>query len=152
DYAGTEGELTGWDACFFCLGISSTGMTEADYRRVTLDYTVAAGRALSSRNPGMTFVFVSGAGTDSKSSTMWARGKGEAENAILDMPFKAAYAFRPGFIEPMHGITSRTRLYRVGYVAMRPFFPVLKLILGKNILTSDQVSRAMLNAVRKGFG
>ena len=127
DYSRVSGELTGYDACFFCLGISSAGMSEADYRRVTVDIAVAAGRALVAANPGMTFVFVSGAGTDStgKSRTMWARVKGEAENAILALPFKGAYAFRPGFIRPLHGITSRTRSYRVLYAIMWPFVPLV---------------------------
>src|SRR5262249_51131414 len=95
DYASAGGELASYDACFFCLGVSSTGMSEADYRRVTYDIAIAAARALVVKNPDMTFVFVSGAGTDStgKSRTMWARVKGEAENAILALPFKGKYAF-----------------------------------------------------------
>jgi uncharacterized protein YbjT (DUF2867 family) len=100
-------------------------MSEADYRHVTVDIAVAAGRALVAANPGMTFIFVSGTGTDStgKSRTMWARVKGEAENAIFALPFKASYAFRPAFIRPMHGITSRTRSYRVMYAILGPVVP-----------------------------
>src|SRR5205823_13864758 len=101
-------------------------------------------------NPGMTFVFVSGAGTDANSKTMWARVKGEAENAIFAMPFKAACAFRPGFIRPMHGITSRTRSYRILYAIFTPLFPVIKALFPRFVLTTEQVGRAMLNAVRKG--
>src|SRR5579864_7886858 len=94
DYSAVADQLAGYDACFFCLGVSSAGMSEADYRRVTYDIAVAAARALVDRNPGMTFIFVSGAGTDStgKSGSMWARVKGETENAILALPFKGKYA------------------------------------------------------------
>ncbi len=98
----------------------------------------------------MTFVFVSGAGTDANSKTMWARVKGEAENAILAMPFKAAYAFRPGFIRPMHGITSRTVSYRIFYALFTPLFPILKALFPKLAITGDQIAKAMLNAARKG--
>jgi uncharacterized protein YbjT (DUF2867 family) len=149
-YAGVEAELTGYDACFFCLGVTSAGMSEADYRRVTVDIAAAAGRTLAPRNPGMTFVFVSGAGTDLSSSTMWARVKGEAENAVLALPFKAAYAFRPAFIRPMHGITSRTFAYRLFYTVLAPIFPLFKALFPKHYLTTEQIGRAMLNAVRKG--
>ena len=149
-YAGVEAELTGYDACFFCLGVASAGMSEADYRRVTVDIAVAAGRTLAARNPGMTFVFVSGAGTDLSSSTMWARVKGQAENAVLSLPFKAAYAFRPAFIRPMHGIKSRTFFYRLFYAALAPIFPLFKALFPKHYLTTEQIGRAMLNAVRKG--
>src|ERR1700722_9569703 len=100
DLSAIEGELGGYDACFFCLGISSAGMSEADYRRVTYDVTLAAAQAIQKRSPDLTFVYVSGTGTDSteKGRTMWARVKGATENAILAMPFKASYMFRPGYI------------------------------------------------------
>jgi uncharacterized protein YbjT (DUF2867 family) len=150
DYSDAGAGLAGWDACFFCLGVTSAGMSEADYRRVTLDIAVAAGRALSSLNPGMTFVFVSGAGTDPRSRTMWARVKGQAEEAVLAMPFKAAYAFRPAFILPMHGITSRTRVYRLFYAVLGPLFPLLKRLAPGHVSTLEQVARAMLRAARDG--
>ncbi|MGO9833416.1 MAG: NAD(P)H-binding protein [Polyangiaceae bacterium] len=152
DYSPVSGELAGYDACFFCLGISSAGMSEADYRRVTVDIAAAAGRALVAANPGMTFIFVSGAGTDStgKSQTMWARVKGEAENAILALPFKGAYAFRPGFIRPMHGIKSRTRSYRVLYAIMWPFVPLAMALFPRQVTTTEKIGRAMLNVARQG--
>jgi uncharacterized protein YbjT (DUF2867 family) len=152
NFAEVEDTLRGYDACFFCLGISSAGMSEADYRRITLDITVAAAETLSRLNPGMTFVFVSGAGTDSteKGSVMWARVKGAAENAVLRQPFKASYMFRPGFIRPLHGITSRTRAYRVAYVVMWPFLPLLRLVLGQSMLTTESIGRAMLIAAKRG--
>jgi uncharacterized protein YbjT (DUF2867 family) len=152
DYTKVAGELTGYDACFFCLGISSAGMSEADYRRVTVDIAVAAARTLVQVSPGMTFVFVSGRGADAtgKSRTMWARVKGEAENAILALPFKAAYVFRPAFIRPMHGITSRTRSYRVLYAVLRPFVPLVEALSPGQVTTTERIGRAMLNVARHG--
>ena len=110
DFSGSERELSGYDACFYCLGVSAAGMKEADYAHVTYDFALAAARALAKLNPGMTFIYVSGAGTDSseKGRSMWARVKGRTENALLALPFKAKFMFRPGVIQPMHGITSRT--------------------------------------------
>jgi uncharacterized protein YbjT (DUF2867 family) len=152
DYSSISAQLAGYDACFFCLGISSAGMSEADYRRVTVDIAVAAARALVQASPGMTFVFVSGRGADAtgKSRTMWARVKGEAENAILALPFKAAYVFRPAFIRPMHGITSRTRSYRVLYAIIRPIVPLVAALVPDQVTTTERIGRAMLNVVRYG--
>ena len=150
DYNGVEAELDGYDACFFCLGVTSAGTPEADYRRIMLDLPVAAAKMLSARNRTMTFVLVTGAGTDANSPTMWARVKGEAENAIFAMPFKAAYAFRPGIIQPMHGESSRTRMYRIFYAISRPLLPVIRAVAPNAFLTTEQMGRAMLNAVRKG--
>jgi uncharacterized protein YbjT (DUF2867 family) len=152
DYSAVSGDLAGYDACFFCLGVSSAGMSEADYRRVTVDITAAAGRALAQANPAMTFIFVSGTGTDStgKSRTMWARVKGEAENAVFALPFKAAYAFRPAFIRPMHGITSRTRSYRVMYAILWPLVPAFVALFPRLATTTEKIGRAMLNVARRG--
>jgi hypothetical protein len=152
DYSGVAGELSGYDACFFCLGVSSTGMSEPDYRRVTYDIAVAAARTLVEKNPGMTFIFVSGAGTDptGKSRTMWARVKGQAESAILALPFKGKYVFRPAFIRPKHGITSRTRSYRILYAIFRPLFPLLNALFPRYVTTTERVGRAMLNVARHG--
>jgi uncharacterized protein YbjT (DUF2867 family) len=152
DYSGVASDLAGYDACFFCLGVSSAGMSEADYRRVTVDIAVAAGRALVAANPGMTCIFVSGTGTDSTgtSRTMWARVKGEAENAIFALPFKAAYAFRPAFIRPLHGITSRTRSYRVLYAILRPLLPLVMALFPRQATTTEKIGRAMLHVARHG--
>jgi uncharacterized protein YbjT (DUF2867 family) len=151
DFSSAEAQLRGYDACFWCLGVTSAGMSEADYTRVTVDYTAAAASVLARVNPGMTFVFISGAGSDSTgtSRTMWARVKGKGENAVLALPFKRAYAFRPAFIQPLHGITSRTRLYRLGYVLTTPLFPLLKLF-PSYVTTTDQLAAAMLRAARHG--
>jgi uncharacterized protein YbjT (DUF2867 family) len=151
DFSAIEAELTGLDACFFCLGVSSAGMTEESYRRVTYDMTMAAAQTLLKLNPSLTFIFVSGAGTDSteRGRTMWARVKGETENALLRMPFKAAYMFRPGFIQPQHGIISRTKLYRIFYAVSGPIFPLLRRF-PKYVTTTEQLGRAMLEVVRHG--
>jgi|SRR5450432_961543 len=152
DYTAVAGELAGYDACFFCLGVTSAGMSEADYRKVTVDIAVAAARVLVEKSPQMTFIYVSGAGSDStgKSRTMWARVKGEGENAILAMPFKARFVFRPAFIRPLHGITSRTASYRVLYAILRPFVPSITALFPKQVTTTERVGRAMLAVARDG--
>jgi uncharacterized protein YbjT (DUF2867 family) len=152
DLAAIEDQLVGLDACFFCLGVSAAGMTEAAYQRVTLDLTLAVATTLSRLNPGMTFGYISGAGADSseKGRIMWARVKGRTENALLRLPFKAVYLFRPGAIQPLHGITSRTRLYRILYRVLGPFLPLLKKISPDNLTTTEQLGRAMLRAAQNG--
>jgi uncharacterized protein YbjT (DUF2867 family) len=152
DVVATEDRLSRYDACFFCLGVSSAGMTEEAYPQVTYDLTTAIAATLARINPVMTFVYVSGSGTDSseKGRSMWARIKGRTENALLGMPFRAAYMFRPGFIEPLHGIQSKTRSYRLFYAAFRPLFTVLHRVLPWWILTTEEVGRAMLIAARDG--
>jgi uncharacterized protein YbjT (DUF2867 family) len=152
DLSSLETELTGYDACFFCLGISSAGMGEANYMRITYDITLAVARTLSKHSPAMVFIYVSGTGTDSteQGRTMWARVKGKTENALLQMPFKAAYMFRPGFIQPLHGIKSKTPLYRYMYTLTSPLHPVLKALFPRWVTTTEQVGRAMLNAVKHG--
>jgi uncharacterized protein YbjT (DUF2867 family) len=150
DFTAVESELWGYDACFFCLGVTSVGMTEEAYRRITYDMAVATAKAVLARNPSMKFVLVTGAGTDASSRTMWARVKGQAENAILAMPFKGKYVFRPGFIQPMHGITSRTRAYRILYAVFGFLFPVFKLVFPRHVTTTEQVGKAMLAVVKRG--
>jgi uncharacterized protein YbjT (DUF2867 family) len=145
-------DLAGFDACFFCLGVTSAGMTEADYRRVTFDLTLGIARALAAKNPAMTFVYVSGAGTDSsgRGRLMWARVKGETENALLRLPFKAAFMFRPAAIQPLHGIRSRTGLYQAIYVATRPLLPLLRRWFPRYVTTTEEVGLAMLDVARHG--
>jgi len=151
DFRALEPELSGFDACFFCLGISSAGMSEEDYRRITYDITIAAAQTLVKLNPGMTFVYISGAGTDSsgRGGVMWARVKGQTENVLLAMPFKAAYMFRPALIVPLHGIKSRTRLYRVFYDLLKPVLPFL-LRFPKYVTTTEKLGQAMLVAAKRG--
>jgi uncharacterized protein YbjT (DUF2867 family) len=152
DFSAIEPELSGLDACFFCLGVSSAGMAEEDYHRVTYDFTMAAARTLARLNPGMTFIYVSGTGTDSteRGRIMWARVKGKTENALLGLPFKAAYMFRPGVIQPLHGIKSKTKLYRALYAVTGPLFPVLKALFPKYVTTTEQLGRAMLKVAKQG--
>ena len=152
DFKSVERRLTGYDACFFCLGVSAAGMSEAEYRRVTYDLTLAAARTLARVSPAMTFVYVSGAGTDDseRGRSMWARVKGQTENALRQLPFAASVMFRPGIIQPLHGIRSRTRLYRVGYVMARPLFPLLEAVAPRLVTTTERVGRAMLQVARHG--
>jgi uncharacterized protein YbjT (DUF2867 family) len=135
------------DACFWCLGVSSAGMSEVEYTRITHDFTIAAANALA--RPTMTFIFVSGSGADG--SAMWARVKRRTEVALSAMPFKAVYVFRPGLIQPLHGIRSRTRLYNVLYPLLYPLVLVAKRVVPRSITDTDRVGRAMLNVARKGF-
>jgi uncharacterized protein YbjT (DUF2867 family) len=152
DFTAIESQLSGYDACFFCLGATSAGLSEAQYRRLTYDITLTAAQTLCRLNPDMTFIFVSGAGTDSTEHgrTMWARVKGATENALLRLPFKAAYMFRPGAIQPLHGIKSKTASYRVLYTLTRPLLPLLLPLLPKYMTTTEQLGRAMITAARKG--
>jgi uncharacterized protein YbjT (DUF2867 family) len=152
DYAGLDGQLSGFDACFFCLGVSSAGMDEAAYTRLSYELTMQAARTLSRLNPLMTFIYVSGAGTDSteRGGSMWARVKGRTENALQRLPFKAVYLFRPGMIQPLHGARSKTASYRVFYTLFKPLLPLLRAAFPRQILSTESVGLAMLEAVRRG--
>jgi uncharacterized protein YbjT (DUF2867 family) len=152
DLAGLDAELASCDACLFCLGVSAVGLSEEQYTKITHDLTLAIANRLVALNPAMTFLFVSGAGTDSseQGGAMWARVKGKTENALLRLPFKASYMIRPGVIQPRHGIRSKTRLYRVAYAALSPLVPVLKLVFPRHITDTDKISRAMIKVARSG--
>jgi len=151
-YSSIEAELKGFNACFFCLGVSSAGMSEQQYENLTYTLTLAAAETLSRLNPAMTFVYVSGAGTDSseKGLVMWARVKGKTENALLRLPFKAAYMFRPGVIQPVHGARSKTTAYRIGYALAKPVLPFLRHLLPRYILTTEEIGRAMIHVAKRG--
>jgi uncharacterized protein YbjT (DUF2867 family) len=153
DLSGIEPELVGFGACFFCLGVTSAGMSELAYTRLTYDLTLAVARTLVRTSPGMTFVYVSGLGTDSSEGgrLMWARVKGRTENALLALPFKAAYMFRPGYIQPRHGVRSRTRWYRLVYALVAPLYPALKALAPGAVTTTAQLGRAMLSVARQGY-
>jgi uncharacterized protein YbjT (DUF2867 family) len=152
DLAAHESALRGFDACFFCLGVSSAGMTEAAYHRLTYDLTLAVAQALAPLNPDMVFTYVSGAGTDSseRGASMWARVKGKTENALLRLPFKAVYLLRPGMIQAKHGARSKTPLYRWTYLAFMPVMPLLRAAMPNQVATTETMGQAMLNAVRRG--
>jgi uncharacterized protein YbjT (DUF2867 family) len=150
DLSGLEAQSAGLDACFFCLGVSSMGMTEEAYRRVTYELTLSVAQTLVGLNPRLTFIYVSGAGTDSseKGRSMWARVKGQTENALLRLPFKTVCMFRPGLIVPLHGARSKTRLVRLTYILTWPILPLLRLL--PSVTTTEKVGRAMLRVAREG--
>jgi uncharacterized protein YbjT (DUF2867 family) len=153
DGASYAAELTGLDACFFCLGVSSAGMTEEDYRHLTYDLTIAVAKEIAAHNPSLCFIYVSGAGTDSteRGRTMWARLKGATENALLAMPFRSAFMFRPGIIQPLDGIRSKTRAYRILYMLTAPVLPLLRRAFPNSILTTREIGQAMLAVARNGW-
>ena len=148
NYSTIEEKLAGFNACFFCLGVSSSGMTEQDYHLITHDYAVKAAEVLSDKNPDMTFCFISGAGTDEtgKSRMMWARVKGKAENSLKSFPFNNLYLFRPAFIHPQKGIKPSYTFYKI----IGPFYPLLRFIFPKYISTTEEVGQAIINAVLYG--
>lgn len=151
-YESVEEELANFDACFFCVGVTSSGVSEKNYVHLTYDMTLAAAEALSRHNPRMVFVYVSGAGADSseKSRIMWERVRGRTENALLKLPFRGVYIFRPGMIQPLDGIRSKTAAYRVFYSMTKPLLPMLRAALPNYVLTTRQVGQAMLAVVRNG--
>jgi uncharacterized protein YbjT (DUF2867 family) len=153
DFSAIESQLAGFDACFFCLGVSSVGMGEERYRHLTYDITMAAARMLAQLNPQMVFVYVTGRGTDSteQGRLMWARVKGKTENDLLKLPFKAAYMFRPAGIQPLHGIRSKTAWVQGIYVAAAPLLSLLSRVAPRYMTTTEQVGRAMITVARDGF-
>jgi uncharacterized protein YbjT (DUF2867 family) len=150
DLTPIEGDLAGYDACFYCLGVSSVGLDEAAFTRICYDYPVAAARTLATLNPDLTFVYVSGAGTNPTGRAMWARVKGRTELAVIDT-VKNGYAFRPGFIQPTHGARSKTDWYRRAYAVTAPLVPLFERVAPKYVTTTDRLGRAMLRAARTGF-
>jgi uncharacterized protein YbjT (DUF2867 family) len=153
DFSAIEPELTGYDACFFCLGVTSIGLDEERYRHLTYDITMAAATALAKLNPGMVFTYVTGAGTDSteRGRVMWARVKGKTENDLLKLPFRAAYMFRPAGIQPLHGIRSKTAWVQAAYVATAPLLSLLTRVAPKYMTTTEQLGRAMIKVARDGY-
>jgi uncharacterized protein YbjT (DUF2867 family) len=153
DFSGVESQLAGYDACFYSIGVTSSGMTEESYSRVTSDMTLAAAETVARLNPQMTFLLISGAGSDSteKGRVVWARVKGRTENAVLRLSFKAAYVFRPGMIQPLHGIRSKTQSYRVMYAVMSPVLPLLRWLLPQYVTTTELLGRAMIHVVQIGY-
>ena len=148
-----ESQLVGFDACLFCLGVSALGMTEEAYTRVTYDLTMAVARTLLRTSPNLTFIYISGARTDSSEHgrMMWARVKGRTENALLSLPFKVAYMFRPAAIIPLHGIRSSTWWYNALYVGLRPLYPILSRVAPNSMTTTERLGRAMLAVARSGY-
>lgn len=151
DFSAIADEFEGAGACLFCLGVSSVGMDADDYRRITYDYTLAAARVFSERAPDGTFVYVSGAGTDSteQGRVRWARVKGATENAVLALP-GTSYMTRPGIIQPRHGVRSKTRLYQTAYTVAGPLLSLLRKAFPRSVITSDELGRAMVTIATRG--
>jgi hypothetical protein len=148
DFSAIQDQLTGYNACYFCMGVSSLGLKEYEYRRITHDLTIHVADILVKLNPAMTFCYVSGMGTDSteKGRTMWARVKGKTENDLLKLPFKAAYMFRPGYIHPTKGLKNSYKIYKV----LSPFYPLWKTLFSNYVCTLEEIGLAMINVVLSG--
>ena len=153
NYASIRPAFARSDACFFCLGVSSAGLDEAEYRRQTYDLTLAAAGAIAAVSPGLTFCYISGLGTDSseRGRTMWARVKGATENALLALPFKAAFMFRPGFIQPLKGVRSSTKLYQAFYSVAAPIYPVLRRLTPNSVTTTVNLGKALIEVSIAGY-
>jgi uncharacterized protein YbjT (DUF2867 family) len=147
DAESAAAELQGFNACFFCLGVSSAGMSEADYTHLTYDLTLAWARVLARLNPAMTFVYVSGAGTGGKS--MWAQVKGRTEESLLAL-FPSAYMFRLAMLRPMNREVSKTRWTRISYIIFRPLLPLIRAIAPGAVITTEELGRAMIRVARHG--
>lgn len=149
DYSSIEEKLRGFDACFFCLGVTSIGKSEDEYRRITYDLTMAAASVLSRLNSDMTFCYVSGTGTDSseKGRTMWARVKGKTENDLAKLPFKAAFAFRPGYIKPIKGLKNAFAASR--FIGL--FYPIVQFFFSKYVCTLEDLGLAMIQSAIIGY-
>ncbi len=153
DFTAIQGQFVGYDLCCFCLGVSSAGMGEDMYRHLTYDLTLAAAKSMVEVNTQLTFCYVSGMGTDSteRGRSMWARVKGKTENALLTLPFKAAFMFRPGYIQPLKGVRSKTRLYQSLYNVFGVLYPLLRRLMPGYVTTTVNVGRAMLNVAESGY-
>jgi uncharacterized protein YbjT (DUF2867 family) len=149
DLTKVTAQLTGYDACFFCAGVTSVGKKEPEYTHLTYDITLNFAKTVADLNPGMVFTYVSGSSTDSteEGSVMWARVKGRTENALFQLPYKKAYAFRPGIMKPVDGQQSLNGVYRW----FMWLYPVVNFFAPKSTLTLHQVGQAMINAVTKGY-
>jgi len=148
DYDDIESQLSGYNACFFCIGVSSSGMSPEQYYTITHDYAVAAADVLSRLNPDMVFCFISGAGTDDKekSRMRWARVKGKAENSLKTFSFKGVYLMRPAYIQHRKGVRPSYVFYKI----FAPVYPVLRFLFPKTVTNTEEVGRAMINAVLFG--
>lgn len=150
DYSDVHERFRGYDACFFCLGVSAAGMSEAEYTRITRDFTLAAAEALWRASPHLAFCYLSGAGADSeeKSRIMWARVRGGVENRLLEAAPDRTWIFRPGFVQPVKGVRSGTRLYRAVYAVLGPLYPLLDRLIPDQVTTSERLGLAMIRAAR----
>jgi uncharacterized protein YbjT (DUF2867 family) len=150
DFTDAKPSLAGFDACFYSIGVTSLGKTEAEYTRLTYDVTMAAAKPICELNPSLTFCFVSGEHTDEHSSRMWARVKGKTESELFRMPFKA-YAFRPGYIQPMKGVKSKTNWYSAFYAVFGFLYPLTRRLLPTHVTSTENVGRAMIRVALNGY-
>ena len=152
DFSALRAQFTNLDACFFCLGTTSAGKTEADYARQTYDLTLAAAREIVASSPQAVFVYVSGVGTDSTEHgrVMWARVKGRTENALLGLGFRSAYMMRPGVIQALRGVRSKTPLYQKFYVILAPLIAIARKLFPRHVVTTVEVGRAMIRLAVQG--
>jgi nucleoside-diphosphate-sugar epimerase len=148
DLTFVEDQLAGYNACYFCAGVSSVGKKENEYKHITYDLTLNFANVLLKHNPGMTFCYISGAGTDSseKGRIMWARVKGKTENDLLKLPFRDAYMFRPGYIQPTKGLNNAYKIYKL----LSPFYPILKIVIPGHVVSLAEIGKAMINVTREG--
>ncbi len=149
DLSPIENELAGYNACYFCMGISSFGKKEEEYTRITYDLTMHVANTLVRLNPDTTFTYISGVGTDSSETgkSMWARVKGKTENNLMKLPFKASYMFRPGYIQPIKGLKNTYKIYRV----VAPFYLLINLLLSKYVCTLQEIGLSMINVTLYGL-
>jgi len=153
EFGSIQAQFVDLDACFYCLGVSAVGLSESQYHHLTYDLTLAAATAMASVTAGrLTFCYVSGEGTEGteRGRTMWARIKGKTENALLRLPFKAAFMFRPGYIQPLRGIRSKTRWYQALYDVTGPFYPILRRMFPRYVTTTVNIGRAMIHVAATG--
>jgi nucleoside-diphosphate-sugar epimerase len=148
DLTAIEEQLAGYNACYYCAGVSSVGKKEDEYKHITYDLTMSFANTLIKLNPEMTFCYISGVGTDSTESgrSMWARVKGKTENDLIELGFKAAYAFRPGYIQPTKGLKNAYKAYKI----FAPFYPLIKLLFSKYVTTLKEIGLAMINVTLYG--
>jgi len=154
DFSAIQSQFADRDACFFCLGVSSVGMSERDYYHLTYDLTLAAATSIAAVTAKrLTFCYVSGEGTDSseRGRLAWARTKGKTENALLGLPFKAAYMFRPGYIQPLKGIRSKTQWYQAIYSLVGLLYPLFRRLVPRYVTTTVDIGRAMIHVAASGY-
>jgi len=153
EFESVSSQLEGYEACYHCMGVSSAGMSEEDYTRLTYDISLALAKVLLTHNPGMTFTYVSGQGTSSaESGSMWARVKGKTENDLLKLGFRQAFMFRPGMIIPVKGVSPSSRLYSVMINSLGWLLKIMKVLMPKAVVDSAQIGQAMINITQKGYG
>ncbi len=149
DLSAYKNEFAQYDTCFYCIGISTVGLSEAEYTKITYDLTISIANTVIEANKDFTFIFISGGGANINSSMVWARVKAKAENALLAMPFQKAFVFRPGFIQPLHGIKSRTKMYNFFYAIFQPIYFILKNFKGL-FTDTETLGKAMINVAITG--